>query len=456
MTGSDLELRIHEAMPLGAVPVKRLAAIATLLAGLTCSAALAQPLPFFRVQGPPTSPGGPPVQPLGGLGQSAVSGDEQTLVFFAPSGSNISGASGQQVMALALGTGQISLVSTTSDGAPAAAGSATSGLPAVSANARHVAFETTSSTYTGGVVGVHIVRIDRVTRQATPVNVTPGGSLPPGTISRLGGISADGNLVVFASNATNLVPGAANAGIYVRDIAAATTQRIDVGPGGVFANASAQTSDGTQPSISADGRFVAFQSSASNLLGTAISGSVRIYLRDRQLGTTTQASIGPGGADLSGSNNAAISADGSHVTFTSASTGATATQMWARRLSSPAAIPVPAAAGMGICSTARISNSGIVVAQCRAGNPGLPAQAYVWSLTQPGTAPALISGSDPGNTIPGNAASGNYVAIGPNARVIAFDSNASDLVPGDTNGSTDVFVYADPAILDTLLRDSFE
>jgi Tol biopolymer transport system component len=424
-----------------------------LLAGVP--AAHAQSFAFFRVEGPPAAPGGPGVQANSGTAQPALSLDGRVLVFRVGGGSNLAGgASGVQVLALTPATGAITVVSTTAAGAASASGT-TNDFPVASADGRFIAFETTSPTYTGGALGVHVVRIDRSTRAASLVNVAPNGTLPSGTTSRVGGISGDGRFVVFTSNAAGLVagdPGLSTNAVFVRDVQAGSTERIDLAPGGAPANAGVF---GERPTISRDGRLVAFASSAGNLLGTPLSGSQRIYLRDRQTGTTTQASIGPGGTDLSGARNPVLSPDGASVVFGSAGSGATATQLWARRLNQPAAVAVPAASGMGICDSARIGDDGLVIAQCRR-NGGLPAQAYLWSLAQPSTPPELISGSDPQNTVPGNGVAGTRVTISADGRVFAFDADASDLVPGDSNNATDTFVYADVAILDTLFADGFE
>lgn len=418
-------------------------------AALCAGAAQAQSYAFFRVDGP----GG--VQANGGVFEPALSADGRVLVFNVGSGSLLSGgASGAQVIALDLGSGVLSVVSRT-PGGQASAASTVNEKAVASANGRFVAFDTGSSTYTGGAAGVHGVRIDRATGAASLINLTASGTLPMGTLSRVGGISGDGRYVVFSSNASGLVAGDAGSSsfaVYVRDLSTGTTQRIDLTPGGGPGNGGA---GGERPTISEDGRRVAFASSASNLLGTQISGSVRIYLRDRINGSTSQASLGPGGSDLSGARNPVISPDGSLVVFGSAAGSPSATQLWVRRLNEPAAVAVPAAAGMGICDSAQISNSGLVIAQCRRG-VGQPAQAYAWSLAQPALPPELISGSDAGNTVPGNGTSGVRVAVSRDAGVFAFDSLASDLVIGDTNNASDVFVYALPAVLEGLFSDGFE
>lgn len=416
---------------------------------LSAGAAQAQSYAFFRVDGP----GG--VQANGGVFEPALSADGRVLVFNVGSGSLLSGgASGAQVIALDLSRGALSVVST-APGGQASAASSVNEMAVASANGRFVAFDTGSSTYTGGAAGVHGVRIDRATGTAALVSLTAGGTLPTGTLSRVGGMSGDGRYVVFSSNASGLVAGDAGSSsfaVYVRDLSAGTTQRIDLAPDGGPGNGGA---GGERPTISEDGRWVAFASSASNLLGAPVNGSVRIYLRDRVQGNTSLVSVGPGGSDLSGARNPVISPDGSLVVFGSAAGSASATQLWVRRLAQPAAIAVPAAAGMGICDSARISNTGLVIAQCRRG-VGQPAQAYAWSLAQPALPPELISGSDAGNTVPGNGTSGTRVALSRDAGVFAFDSLASDLVSGDTNGASDVFVYALPAVLEGLFADGFE
>jgi len=100
-------------------------------------------------------------------------------------------------------------------------------------------------------------------------------------------ISADGRFVAFRSSATNLVPGVTEPGTFVRDRKTGTTELV--GPG-------------DEGSISADGRFVVFRSSATNLVpGITEPG---IFVRDRKIGMTEF--VGPG-------DEASISADGRFV-----------------------------------------------------------------------------------------------------------------------------------------------
>ncbi len=419
-------------------------------------AAYAQQYVFLRVLGPPVSSGGPGVQTNTALTQPALSIDGSTLVFRA-NGSNFTpGVSGPQILAYDIYTGAISVASTTPAGQPSAPGTSND-RPVVSTDGRFVAFETNSSSYIGSVAGVHIVRVDQLTHAFKLVDLNATGALPAATISRLGGISGDGRYVVFTSNASNLVAGdpANNTNsVFVRDLLTDVSRRIDVSSAGVAGNGGAF---GELPSISADGRFVAFSSTATNLVGGGpFGGSQRIYLRDLNLNTTTRVGIGPGNIDLSGAGNAAISADGQNIIFRSSAGGGSATQMWSRQLSNPFAVAVPAAPNMGLCDRARMASTGIAIVQCRNSSAAQPRQAFAWSLQSAGLAPELISGSDPANTIPGNGNSGEGLDISGGAEVFAFESVASDLVASDTNGVSDIFLYVQIASADTVFANGFD
>ena len=131
-------------------------------------------------------------------------------------------------------------------------------------------------------------------------------------------ISADGRFVAFVSFATNLVPGDTNdaTDVFVRDRQTGTTRRVSLGPGGVQGNGGS-----AGPAISANGRFVAFFSAATNLVPGDTNGTADVFVRDRQTGTTRRVSLGPGGVQGDGDSvGAAISADGRFVAFESDAT----------------------------------------------------------------------------------------------------------------------------------------
>ncbi|MEU7040460.1 hypothetical protein AB0A77_05295 [Streptomyces varsoviensis] len=211
-------------------------------------------------------------------------------------------------------------------------------------------------------------------------------------------ISANGRYAVFSSDAADLVPGDTNGqqDLFVKDLRTGATERVSV------------ASDGTQgdswsaePAISADGRYVAFTSAAANLVPGDDNGSADVFIRDRRTGHTeritddgTGAGAGtgadPGNATAPGSRTPTISADGT-------GTGA----------------------GAGVGTGAGPGN---------ATAPGSRAL----TTSGDGTAPS------PGRPAPGGS---RAPAISADGAVVAFVSDRSDLVPGDTNTVRDVFAY---------------
>src|SRR5438093_1242029 len=128
-------------------------------------------------------------------------------------------------------------------------------------------------------------------------------------------ISADGHFVAFRSFATNLVPGDTNAveDIFVHDRVTGATERASVASDGTQGNGASTT-----PAISADGRFVAFTSLASNLVAGDTNGALDVFVHDRATGETIIASIASDGTRGNGSSSRpSLSADGRFVAFTS-------------------------------------------------------------------------------------------------------------------------------------------
>jgi Tol biopolymer transport system component len=130
-------------------------------------------------------------------------------------------------------------------------------------------------------------------------------------------ISADGRYVSFASLASNLVASDINgrSDVFVRDVLAGTTVRASIGLGG-----SEPTGESLRPSISSDGRYVTFESSAENLVSDpSPEGSTWIYLRDLQTAITVRVvSASPEDMGDGGTFHAAISCDGRWIAFASA------------------------------------------------------------------------------------------------------------------------------------------
>ena len=130
-------------------------------------------------------------------------------------------------------------------------------------------------------------------------------------------LSATGRYVAFVSRAANLVPGDLNRvlDVFVRDLSTSRTERVSVSTSGV-------ESDGPsgKPSISADGRIVAFPSAATNLVPTDHNGFQDIFVRDRARGVTERLSVGRAGESNGASLASLVSADGSVVAYSSEGT----------------------------------------------------------------------------------------------------------------------------------------
>src|SRR5262245_29695996 len=137
--------------------------------------------------------------------------------------------------------------------------------PALSENGRFVAFQSYASNLVpndGNGCSDVFVR-DRQTGETTRVSVSSSG-VEGNYYSGEPAISPDGRFVAFVSEATNLVPGDANgvADVFVHDRVTHKTQRVSVSSAGFEANGPSM-----RPSLSKDGRFIAFASEASNLVG---------------------------------------------------------------------------------------------------------------------------------------------------------------------------------------------
>jgi Divergent InlB B-repeat domain len=261
-------------------------------------------------------------------------------------------------------------------------------------------------------------------------------------------VSADGTLVVFQSRATNLDGRCMNDfdQIFVRNRATGETRCLSVGLDGAPGNEAS-----TLPAVSADGAFAAFQSGATNLAPPCTNGMVHVFLVHVETGAVTCVSTGPGGPGTGPSTAAAISADGGFVAFqTSATnllpacaTGNDQVLRWTRatgefHCASQAASGDP---GNGPSGAPAISGDGGVVAfESSATNLVVPcttgeSQIFVADLALRGIiCESLSPGGDAGDD-PSAAP-----ALSADGLRLAFHSRATNLAAPCANGFDQVFV----------------
>jgi Tol biopolymer transport system component len=263
-------------------------------------------------------PGGAPVPPGGRASEPSISADGRIVAFtYQPPSTFSAAVAGSIVLAWDRRTGAVEIVSRNSRGATAAG----SRQPSVSGDGRFVAYVSDNSTIAGkdGNGQPDVFRYDRSTGQSILISSQPDANATPAGSSTDPSISADGNVVAFISDAGDtLVREATGPGtqVYVRDVEAGRTERVSGTPG----PGSGGPADGpsSAPSISADGRYVAFDSSASNLVEGDTNRAADVFRRDRTTSTTVLVSVTVAGAPATGSSGqAAISADGRMVAFAS-------------------------------------------------------------------------------------------------------------------------------------------
>ena len=338
-------------------------------------------------------------------------------------------------------------VSISSSGAQSNGGSGPSSL---SADGRYVAFASSASNLVAGDTNGYsdvFVR-DRLSGTTERVSVGSGGAQANGP-STYAQISADGRYVLFTSNASNLVDGDTNgcADVFIRDRQLGTSERASVDSGGVQANETSYAY-----SISADGRYVAFYSYATNLVPGDTNGLVDIFVRDRRSGTTERVSVDSAGSQANGqSYYPAISSDGRYVAFSSYATnlvpgdtnGYGDVFVRDRQSATTERVSVDSAGAQGDAESEfpSISADGRYVVFTSDSTNLVHADTNGYSdvfVRDRQNATTQRVSVNTGN-VQANGDS-DYASISADGRYVAFGSMASNLVSGDTNGVEDVFV----------------
>lgn len=302
--------------------------------------------------------------------------------------------------------GQVdAFVRTGADGSPRRASVSSAGVESngrsynsvVSGDGRFVVFGSDGSNLvagdTNGVTDVFVRDLENLTTERVSVSSTgaQGDRQSFGSV----GISDDGRYVAFSSHATNLVAGDTNNhnDVFVRDRSTGTTERVSVSSGGAQGNGQS-----AGPALSADGRFVAWGSGATNLVAGDTNGTYDGFLRDRQAGTTERFNVSSSEAQAETGPTTwygghAISDDGRYVSF------------------------VEDASNLVSGDTNGVRD--VFVRDRQAGLTG------------------RVSISSDGTQQNGHATGG---AISADGRTVAFLSDATNLVDNDTNGLRNVFV----------------
>jgi hypothetical protein len=322
----------------------------------------------------------------------------------------------------------------------------------ISADGRYVAFESEATNLVSGdnnnVKDVFLH--DRQTGITTRISVDSNG-IEGNSLSFNPAISADGRYVAFDSWASNLVAADANGGmwdVFLHDTQTGTTTLVSVDSSSVQGNGSSY-----QTAISGNGRYVAFTSSSDNLDPGDMDSEHDIFVHDTQTGTTALVSVdsyGVKGNDYS--MVPSISYDGRYVAFYSAATNLVAgdsndvTDIFVHDMQTGAttlvSVDSTGVQGNNTSLDPFIASDGRYIAyrssadNLVSGDTNLTGDIFVYDMQEKTTERVSIStGGDEANS------SANRPSISADGRYVVFDSWADNLVDGDTNEFTDVFVH---------------
>jgi Tol biopolymer transport system component len=323
------------------------------------------------------------------------------------------------------------------------------GAPAISADGWYVAFVSESGNLVegddNGAADVFVR--DLVTNRTVLVSRSRFGGSPAGS-SLQPSISADGQVIAFTSSAPDLVPGDSNGtlDVFVHDLRTGRTEMVSRGSAGELAD-----NDSFSPSLSADGIHVAFSSMATNLDPRDANPSPVVYLHDRRSRLTRLVSVSSGGQAGDGpSGQPSVSGDGRLVAFTSAASNLDPddanglADVYVRDLESGTtelvSRGIDGVAADGLSSEPSISADGRAIAFTSSADDLVPDDengaddVFVHRLdAQDGEHPVRLASTalDGGS---GSGASHGPSISGDGSR-LAFLSTAPDLVPSSADGS---------------------
>lgn len=321
--------------------------------------------------------------------------------------------------------------------------------PSISADGRLVAFASVASGLvpgdTNGFADVFVH--DRATRVTSRVSVDSAG----GQAIWGGGspsLSADGRFVAFIS-ISSLVPADTNltSDVYVHDRLTGVTLRVSVSSSGTQGNA-----DCSDSSISADGRFVAFVSEATNLVPGDTNNRSDVFVHDRLTSVTSRESVDSAGIEGSGGMSPSISDDGRFVTFASDSSTFVSGDTNGRRdifvrdrssgVTSRVSVDSAGVQANNQCNLPKISFDGSIVVFSSQATNLVPDDTSPWEDVfvhdrRTGTT-RRVSVDSAGAPASGNC---DVNSISADGSVVVFSSDARDLAPGDADRRPGIFVH---------------
>jgi Tol biopolymer transport system component len=295
---------------------------------------------------------------------------------------------------------------------------------------------------------------DLITGTITRISTSSSNAEASGGYSREGVFSPDGTKVVFASNATNLVAGDTNGSsdIFMKNLVTGTVIRVSTNAAGT------QAIDGGSltPVFSPDGTKIVFVSDANNLVPGGTQGDLDIFIKDLVTGVVTLVSTSSSGAQgsyVNGSFNPVFSPDGTKVAFvsdatnfivgdtngfndifikdllTGVATRVSTTSSNAQATGGNSSIPVFSPDGTKLLFTSNATN-------LVSGDTNGQRDIFIKDLLT-GAVTRVSTDSANGQAIGGESL---YARFSPDSTRVLFQSVATNLVAGDTNGQVDIFV----------------